>query len=374
MGLYLKQNLSVSNIENFNFCSSMYYKLLYDNIIFDLQKSGGISVVWYELLKRICHQNDFCTRFIDNKWSANPYRRKLDIHHDMILKGDSNIAISRYLPVSIKGDCPILFHSSYYRYCNNPNAINITTVHDFTYEYYRKGLAKKLHCWQKYQALRHSQYIVCISENTKRDLLKFVPDIEESKIRVIYNGVSDDYCVLDRHDTSSVIPFEKGKYVIFVGSRDGYKNFDILKKTIAKSNYNLVIVGSPLSDEEMRDLEKYVPRERYVSTGFLPNKDLNVLYNHAAALVYPSAYEGFGIPVLEAQRTGCPVIAYNGSSIPEVIGETPLLMNELTEKVLLDKLSLLTNADLIKKVREDGLNNAARFSWDRMYQEYDNLY
>ena len=352
----------------------MMNTLYFDNIVFDLQKSGGISVVWYELLKRICHQNDFCIRFIDNEGSLNPYRQGLDIHEDQILKGDSCIAVSRYLPVSIKGSRPFLFHSSYYRYCNNPHAINITTVHDFTYEYYRKGLAKKLHCWQKYQALRHSQYIICISENTKRDLLKFVPDIEEDKIRIIYNGVSDDYCVLDHSESSSVIPFGRGKYVVFVGNRIGYKNFDFLKEMIAKSNYNLVIVGSPLSDEEVCDLERFVPRERYVCTGFLPNKDLNTLYNHAAALLYPSAYEGFGIPVLEAQKAGCPVIAYNSSSIPEVIGETPLLMNELTEKELLDKLSLLSNDELMKKVREDGLKNAARFSWDRMYQGYDNLY
>ena len=348
--------------------------LYFDNIVFDLQKSGGISVVWYELLTRICHQNDFCIRFIDNEGSVNPYRRGLNIHHDMIMKGDSCMAVSRYLPVSIKRDSPFLFHSSYYRYCKNPNAINITTVHDFTYEYYRKGLANKLHCWQKYKALRHSQYIVCISENTKRDLLKFVPDIEEEKMRIIYNGVSDDYCVLDKSEASSAIPFERNKYVVFVGNRGGYKNFDFLKKTITKSNFNLVIVGSPLSDEEVCDLERFLPRERYVCTGFLPNKDLNVLYNHAAALVYPSAYEGFGIPVIEAQKAGCPVIAYNNSSIPEVIGETPLLMNELTEKELLDKLSLLANDDLLKKVREDGLKNAARFSWDKMYQGYSNLY
>ena len=348
--------------------------LYFDNIVFDLQKSGGISVVWYELLKRICHQNDFCIRFIDNEGSLNPYRRGLDIHHDKILKGDSCIAVSRYLPVSVKDNSPFFFHSSYYRYCNNPHAINITTVHDFTYEYYRKGLAKKLHCWQKYQALRHSQYIICISENTKSDLLKFVPDIEEDKIRIIYNGVSDDYCVLDHSESSSVIPFGRGKYVVFVGNRIGYKNFDFLKKSIAKSNYNLVIVGSPLSDEEERDLGRYVSRERYVCTGFLPNKDLNILYNNAAALVYPSSYEGFGIPVIEAQKADCPVIAYNSSSIPEVIGETPLLMNELTEKELLDKLSLLSNDELMKKVRGNGLKNAARFSWDRMYQEYEILY
>lgn len=348
--------------------------ICFDNIVFDLQKSGGISVVWYELLRRMVYGNFFRIKYIDNNGGINPYRKKLDICGDAIIGVDKYIPIYRYLPVCIQNKEPFIFHSSYYRFCNNPNAINITTVHDFTYEYYRKGPAKWLHCWQKYQAVRRSQYIVCISENTKRDLLRFVPDIDESKIRIIYNGVSDDYCVLDKSKNLNNIPFQKGSYIIFVGNRSGYKNFDFLKKTIAKSKYNLVIIGSPLSNEEVRDLEIYLPCERYYCTGFLPNKELNILYNFAAALVYPSSYEGFGIPVVEAQKAGCPVIAYNSSSIPEVIGETPLLMNELTERELLEKLKLLSDDELMKKVRSDGLENAKRFSWDKMYCEYLKLY
>lgn len=75
----------------------------FDNIVFDLQKSGGISVVWYELLRRISQDHDFCIRYIDNRGNTNPYRRKLDIQNNMILKGDSCITVSRYLPVSVKG-------------------------------------------------------------------------------------------------------------------------------------------------------------------------------------------------------------------------------------------------------------------------------
>ncbi len=351
------------------------YKLLLDNIVFDLQKSGGISVVWYELLCRMLGENGVNMFFIDNNSSSNGYRSKIHINGDSIVKRDFFIPISRYLPIWFHEKASFIFHSSYYRYCKSPYAKNITTVHDFTYEYYVKGLKKKLHCWQKYNAIRHSDYIVCISQNTKNDLLKFLPEVDESKIRVIYNGVSEDYYVIDCGAERANLPFAKGSYLVFVGNRvDEYKNFSLLKRCIASSEYNLVIVGSKLSEEEKIDLEKHLPENRYKCMGFLPNEELNVIYNNAAALVYPSSYEGFGIPIVEAQRAGCPVIAYNASSIPEVIGDTPLLMNELTDEELLKKIELLSDEKLMKEVRSAGLENSKRFSWDKMYQDYLELY
>jgi len=101
---------------------------------------------------------------------------------------------------------------------------------------------------------------------------------------------------------------------------------------------------------------------------------LNVYYNKASALIYPSSYEGFGLPVLEAQKAGCPVIAYNSSSIPEVIGNTPLLMGELTEECLIQKLKLLDDYKLMEQTIIEGIANAKRFSWDTMAHQYHEVY
>ncbi len=347
--------------------------LILDNIIFDRQKSGGISVVWCELLSRLIRDAKFQLFFVDNDNKKNQLRTLLDIPKGA--QKDKYGKLSWYLPVIIKSDDKILFHSSYYRYCKNKNAINITTVHDFTYDFFQKGLAKWIHCWQRNRAIRHSDYIICISENTKKDLLKFLPDVNEQKIKVIYNGVSDDYYPIDKNIAPGYnLPFDSGSYLVFVGSRANYKNFDLLKRAISRTKYNLVIVGAKLTDKETKDIQNYLPQERYVSTGFLSNEQLNIVYNHAVALVYPSAYEGFGIPVIEAQKASCPVIAYNASSIPEIIGNTPLLMNSLTEEELINKIDLLSDSQMMNKVRNAGFENAKRFSWEKMYDEYVKLY
>lgn len=349
--------------------------IVFDNIVFSLQKSGGISVVWYELLSRYLKKYQAHARFIDYDARDNIFRRQLVLPPDKIISSDAAfLGLKRYLPVHIKPELsrPFIFHSSYYRTCSNKHAINITTVHDFTYEYFYSGLKKQIHCWQKYRAIRNSDYIICISENTKNDLLKFLPEIDEKKIRVIYNGVSDDYYPI-KEEISVYLPLPLYSYVIFVGSREKYKNFELTVNAIASSSYKLIIVGAKLSQEELNFLNSKIPG-RYKEMGRVDNATLNILYNGAFALIYPSRYEGFGIPVLEAQKAGCPVIAYHSSSIPEIIGKTPLLLNELSTESIENCLNILTNNEIRKDIINKGLENSRRFTWDKMYQQVFDLY
>jgi mannosyltransferase len=201
-----------------------------------------------------------------------------------------------------------------------------------------------------------------------------MPDVDESKVRVIYNGISENFHVLHEKDDSSELPFPSKSYIVFIGRRDEYKNFDIAVKALAKTKWNLLIIGSQLNAKEQKFMNSLLPEERYKCVSNIHDDVLNLYYNHAAALLYPSSYEGFGLPVLEAQRAGCPVIAYNASSIPEIIGDTPLLMKELTVKELTDKIRLLNDSALTESIRNEGVKNAQRFSWDKMAREYQEIY
>ncbi|CCX62506.1 putative uncharacterized protein [Bacteroides sp. CAG:598] len=303
----------------------------------------------------------------------NIFYNSLSTHSNIYRMNLFSLAVQRYLPVRLRSvKQNFIFHSTYYRYSTNPQAINITTVHDFTYEFFSSGLKKIIHCWQKYRAIRNSQYIICISHNTKNDLLKFLPDIPVDKIRVVYNGVSEDYRPIPNWKGES-LPFKKNDYLLFVGARGSYKNFEFLVKSLKGTNYNLLIVGPDLLSDEISLLNINLGKHYYYM-GRLSNEELNKLYNGAYAFVYPSSYEGFGIPVLEAQKAGCPVIAYNSSSIPEIIGDTPLLMNTLSDKELLEKLSLLSDYTIRERIIEEGFRNVKRFSWDRTFRETIEIY
>lgn len=345
-------------------------KVILDNIIFCLQKTGGISVVWYELIKHLLDDINIDTFFVDYE-SKNILGSHLPIPIQKKIKLNSLID-NRYWNVVINQKQKFIFHSSYYRICKNPHAINITTVHDFTYEKYVHGLKKWLHSWQKKRAIMNSDFIICISENTKKDVLGYFPNIDPKKIRVVYNGVSEDYYVLPKKEQD--IFFEK-KYILFVGGRAGYKNFELAALAVSQTQFDFVIVGAPLNKKEISFLKKiFGTLERIHVMGRISNAVLNRLYNNAFALLYPSLYEGFGIPILEAQKAGCPVIAYASSSIPEIMGDSPLLMHFANKETIYQCLNSLEDKNFRAMVIKQGLENVKRFSWHKMYQEVLSIY
>lgn len=374
MVLYLCMKMNISRINQYFQCNLIFIfmKIYLDNIIYSLQKSGGISVVWTEMLKGILMQEfDYkCLEY--NNAKDNFFRKEFIIPSCNIENNDYKmLSIQRYCNPKIKNspNKPFIFHSSYYRYSTDKNAINFTTVHDFTYEYYSRGLKKTMHSCQKNKAIKESDFIICISETTKKDLLHFVPNVDESKIHVIYNGVSDDYYVLEN---KSELKHNLGDFVLFIGSRASYKNFDLAVEALKQTSFNLVIVGDPLLEDEKKYIQNQLGENRFYELGRLSNKQLNLVYNQAYCLLYPSSYEGFGIPVIEAQKAGCPVIVLDAPSIVEIIGDKTLVASDL--KTIVDKIDILKDTHIRNLIISNGLNNSSSYSWEKMREGLFKLY
>lgn len=182
-----------------------------------------------------------------------------------------------------------------------------------------------------------------------------------------HNGVSDDYFRLD-HLQAFDLPFPAMSYILFVGSRKKYKKFDLAIDVVKTLSLNLVIVGGEnLSRNEFNLLESKLGTAHYKYVGRINNNALNILYNHAFCLLYPSVYEGFGIPIIEAQKAGCPVIAFDGSSIKDIIGNTPLLFQKHTVEDITKCVSILYKESTQNCIINEGLKNSSRFSWDITY-------
>ena len=331
--------------------------IVFDGVVFSWYPSGGVAVYFKEIYSELVRKNidsvfyNYCNETFD--WpSTQLHPRFLERYRDF----DKDV-----------GD---IFHSTYYRIPSSSNQAKIvTTVHDFTYERYVGGARQLVHSWQKFRAIRASDMVICVSQNTKKDLLEYLPDFPESRIAVIYNGVSDVFRPLNEQYV------ESSKYVLFVGARGGYKNFIMAVDAVSILNdINLVCVGGGgFSYSELRVLKKKLPN-RFFHKGRVSTEELNSLYNGALCLLYPSLYEGFGIPLIESMRAGCPVIAANNSSIPEVVGDVGGLVNESHPEFFSREIELLLNEDVRFNRVEKGFEQAKKFSWESTANQTIDVY
>lgn len=346
-------------------------KIYIDMIAFYLQKAGGITSVWKELLIRMLHDGlDIILILQDTKCENIYFKQIMELSPQTVYER-GKVFINRYMPVRIHLEKGSKFISTYYRKSSDKLICQYVLIHDFTYEYYATGMKKLIHSWQKKNAVRSSQAAICVSENTKKDLLKFYPWVKEKDIYVIYNGVNEVYQKCP--NTGELI--ELGKYnnipfLLYVGSRVQYKRFDIAVKTAGECGYGLVIIGGgTLQKREIALLNENV-KDNYLHITKVQDETLNRIYNKAFALIYPSEYEGFGIPIIEAQRAGCPVIACRGSSVSEIVRNESMLMESCSVQEAKRIIDQLKNQDKRNLIELKGFENAKEYIWEKAYKEY----
>lgn len=344
--------------------------IILDNLIFDLQPYGGITSIWEAIIRGVAGAEDLEVLYLQ----AGRHKARLAalVGSGMKTLDDSGLTLLRRfqnprLPVGAR-----LFHSSYFRVAANPEVRNFVTVHDCIAERFDHGPRRLLHLAQKKNALRRAAKVIAVSENTRRDLLSFYPWLASERIAVIRNGIDLSFF------TPS--PARRGRALLYVGGRYKHKNFrcalEILATLVARdAGLHLDVVGGgPVNKRELAMINELglIGRVRFL--GPLTNENLRAAYRTAFSLVYPSLYEGFGIPPLEAMACGCPVICSNASSLPEVVGSAAAMFSPDDLDSARDALVRILDAEEREKLVAAGVEQASTFSNERMVRETLDLY
>ncbi len=282
-----------------------------------------------------------------------------------------------------------VFHSPHYTVPLKSKIPVVTTIHDMTFFTHPDVHEKsKVIFFQQMipLATRRADAVIAVSENTKKDAMKFL-DLPENKIHVVYEGVDTRlYKPLKQDRQSSLIKERYGlrkDFILFVGTLEPRKNIDgvirafwqVTKET--EGQYNLVVTGTKGWNYQsiFALVQELNLQENVQFTGYVPEEDLPHLFNAATVFVYPSFYEGFGIPPLEAMACGTPVVASNVSSLPEVVGDGGLLVDpykvdEIAESIL----RILTHEDLRGELARKGRERAQLFTWQGAAQKTVDIY
>ncbi|MBC6111241.1 glycosyltransferase family 4 protein [Pedobacter fastidiosus] len=261
---------------------------------------------------------------------------------------------------------------------------SVVTIHDLIFlrfpQYY-KFIDRKLYKWKSKSACKNTDKIIAISEKTKADIVEFY-DIEPNKIEVIYQSCDDNFkqafdaTTLNRVRLTYKLP---EKYILNVGTIEERKNLKLIVQALQDVNqdYKLVVIGkqTPYFKSVEKEIEKLGLKKRIVFLQNIPFADLPGIYQMASIFVYPSFYEGFGIPIIEALYSGVPTIAATGSCLEEAGGPNSLYISPLDSKSLSASINqIIDSPQLQKEMKEKGLEFVQKFNSPLVTKQLMNCY
>ncbi|MFA4817288.1 MAG: glycosyltransferase family 1 protein [Parcubacteria group bacterium] len=269
----------------------------------------------------------------------------------------------------------------------------IATIHDLSFERFPETFSRKRRLWHGFinpkKICRRARKIIAVSDSTKNDLQSLY-GIKPEKIEIIPSGVSGKFLPISRNNQKLIEVKERYglpyKFILFLGTLEPRKNiaaliraFDSFKEYAAEKNnenlirFKLVIAGQSgwLGEKIYCEIEKAKHKKDILVVNFIPEEDKPFVMNLATLFVYPSIFEGFGFPPLEAMKCGVPVITSNNSSLPEVIGSGGIMVNfDKPDEIEKAMRQILENPQLYEKMKEAGLKKAGEFSWKNTARKF----
>ncbi|MBW6440671.1 glycosyltransferase family 4 protein [Patescibacteria group bacterium] len=362
-------------------------KILYDHQIFSAQVYGGISRYYVELIRNLKNDNladvDLLILFTNNYYLLDAeFKYYLTLFPKCNFRGKkkiinifNNLFSEQYLRYS-KFD---VFHPTYY----NPyflkfigNKPFVLTVYDMIHEKFPEHFPKdKITTKRKRYLANRASKIIAISNNTKNDLIEIF-NIPAEKINVIYLGYSQskinniDYNIMKLPKT----------FILFVGNRQEYKNFELFIKSVAsilqkEREIHIVCIGGDKFTKSEANLFLLLNISNQLKQYNIPDSLLSYIYKKALFFIFPSLYEGFGLPILEAFASDCPVLCSNTSSLSEVAGDAAIYFDPYSvDSVIHSVKTAISSPELLNSLRIKAEKRLANFSWEKTAKETQKIY
>ena len=303
--------------------------------------------------------------------------------------GHYSVAEQVSIPLAVRREGLDLFHAPHYVLPALTPSKSVVTIHDCIHlmfpDYRRHWLGHAFAKTLLHTAAHKSDRIFTVSEQSKRDILKFF-SVPPEKIVVTPNAIDDRFSTppSEEHVVNTRERYQLShSYLLYVGNIKPHKNLERLIEAFhlvrqqGRSELELIIIGDEIS--KLQSLRRAVHKydiHRYVRFfGYVPDKTLAVLYRLAALFVFPSLYEGFGLPPLEAMASGTPVVTSNLSSLPEVVGDAAILVDPYKAESIADGIiTVLRSTHLRDELSRRGLERVKEFSWARSVHRVREIY
>lgn len=372
-------------------------KVTFDGSIYTYQIHGGITRCYDELLPRICSLQPaveitfLTTRTRRHSLPRHPGIKELSLP-DMSFRIPWPRPILRRIEpplgraafsASVLLSCGVgegsIWHSPSYRLPSRWRGPTVVTLHDMAPELFPEIYSSPSHQWHrrlKAQCLRRADLVICVSRTTQEDAVS-VAGIPKEKTVVVHHAASSTFRPLPEFPIE-VEAMGDGPFLLHLGNRSANKNFGLLLRAYSmwslRSDVRLIVVGSGWSAQESELLEKHQLFDHVVLLPHVSDLELCQLYNKASAFVFPSLYEGFGIPILEAMASGCPIVASRIPSTLEIAGHCPIYFRPNSVEELCDALDLAINEGRNSDRVQKGLEISKQYSWTKSASKTLSLY